>query len=133
MIKLLKHIEMVLKYQILRQHGLQQVEMPQYILEHVTQGELAKNGLVALMKQLFMIQPKILVGLQVYMRVELSTEVKVVLQDIGNLMKVVELPLKIIQEMVIMELLLPFLETQQLIQLGKKLNATWEKLNETPT
>ena len=33
-------------------------------------------------------------------------------------MKVVELPLKIIQEMVIMELLLPFLEIQQLIQLG---------------
>ena len=35
-------------------------------------------------------------------------------------MKVVELPLKIIQEMVITELLLPFLEIQQLIQLGIK-------------
>ena len=39
-------------------------------------------------------------------------------------MKVVELPLKIIQEMVIMELLLPFLEIQQVIQLGKKFKIT---------
>ena len=34
-------------------------------------------------------------------------------------MKVVELPLKIIQEMVITELLLPYLEILQAIQFGK--------------
>ena len=44
-------------------------------------------------------------------------------------MKVVELPLKIIQEMIIMELLVPFLEIQQLIQLGRRLKLK----NETST
>ena len=48
----------------------------------------------------------------------MTIQVKVILYDIGNLMKVMGLLLKIIQEMVIMELLLPFLEIQQLIQLG---------------
>ena len=37
-------------------------------------------------------------------------------------MKVVELLLQIIQEMVIMELLLPFLEIQQLIHLGNQVH-----------
>ena len=45
---------------------------------------------------------------------------KVVLWDIGNLMKVVELLLKIIQEMAITELLLPYLEILQPIQIGKE-------------
>ena len=47
-------------------------------------------------------------------------KVKVVLWDIGNLMKAAELPLQIIQEMAIMELLLPSPEIQQLIQPGKR-------------
>ena len=41
---------------------------------------------------------------------------------INNIKKLDIKLLQIIQEMVIMELLLPFLEIQQLIQLGKKLS-----------
>ena len=72
------------------------------------------------MKWPYMIQPKILVGLQKYIikKLVMIIEVKVVLWGIGNLMNPEKPLLQIIQEMVITELLLPYLETPRPFQLG---------------